>query len=425
MIKLETKFVKSINKQKLIQKYQPKISKIISNLKNKKALGVEMTGWINYWNKNNKKELNLMVKKAKKWQQMKIKDVVVIGIGGSYLGIKAGVDMLMSTLTKNKINLHWLHNMNQNYVVRLLKRLNKKTFGIVVISKSGTTLEPAIAFNLFRKQLMTNTRKSNELIVAITDKQKGTLHDLAIKNKWTRFIIPNNIGGRYSALTPVGMYLFILLGLDYKQIIKGACDASKKLFNSNLKTNDAFVYACYRHYLKTIKHNQIENFVVYDPSLQMFGEAYKQLFGESEGKNHRALYPTTSIFTTDLHSMGQYWQEGTRNFFETTLFIKQPSLDLTLNLKNNEDKLQYLNHLKLSYINKVAFESTVKAHALDGGVDNLIIYCDKADAYHFGCLYMFLCFSAMASAYLLGVNPFNQPGVEVYKKRISTILKNK
>lgn len=424
MIKLETKFVRSINKNQLTNKYQPKIKKIMSKIKAKKSLGIEMTGWINYWTKNNKQELNSMVKKANQWKQAKIKNIIVIGIGGSYLGIKAGVDMLSSYANK-KFNIFWVHNMNQNYLSSLLKQLGNKPFGVIVISKSGTTLEPAIAFNIFRKKLNSVCRNANKLIVAVTDKQKGTLHDLAVKNKWTKFIIPNNIGGRYSALTPVGMYLFVLLGLDYKQIIKGACDASKKLFTSNLKASDAYIYACYRHYLKTVKHNQVENFIVYDPCLQMFGEVYKQLFGESEGKKHKALYPTTSIFTTDLHSMGQYLQDGTRNFFETTLFVKQPQNDLVLKVKNNEDKLLYLNGKKLSYINKVAFESTVKAHSIEGKVDNLIIYIDKLDAYHFGYLYMFLCFGAMISAYLLELNPFDQPGVEIYKKRISNILKNK
>lgn len=420
MLKLETKYVNSLTKTQLVKKYQPKISKIMSCLKSKKAIGIEMTGWINYWNKNHDTELQAMVKKAKQWQKAKIKDVVVISIGGSYLGIKAGVDMLS---TNNKINIHWVHNINQNYISKMLSSLKNKKFAIIVISKSGTTLEPAIGFNLFRKLLSKNTNKFRDLIVAITDKSRGTLHNLAVKNKWTKFIIPNNLGGRYSVLTPVGMYLFILLGLDYKQIIKGACDAKKKFFNSNLKNNDAYLYACYRHYLHTIKRKQLENFIVYDPCLQMFGESYKQLFGESEGKNKKGLYPTTSIFTTDLHSMGQYIQDGSRNFFETTLFIKQPLNDIVLNIKNDEDKLLYLKGKKLSYVNKVAFESTLKAHSIEGKVNNVVIYVDKQDAYHFGYLYMFMCFAAMTSAYLLNVNPFNQPGVEVYKKRISKILK--
>ncbi len=422
MIRLETKFVKSINKRQIIKKYQPKIATIISKLKSKKALGCEKTGWINYWNKDHNKELNLMVKKAKKWQQMKIKDVVVIGIGGSYLGVKAGVDML-SALGKTKMNVHWLHNMNHNYLLGTLNKLQNKKFAIIVISKSGTTLEPAIAFNLFRNKLMASNKKANELIVAVTDKQKGTLHDLATKNKWTILVIPNDIGGRYSALTPVGMYLFILLGFDYKQIIKGASDASKHFLNKDLKVNDALTYACYRHYLKINEHNQIENFIVYDPSLHMLTCVYQQLFGESEGKNHRALYPVGSLFTSDLHSIGQYLQDGTRNFFETTLYVKKPVYDVTLKTKNSHDNLGYLNNMKLSYINQVAFTSTVKAHAIEGNVDNLIIYVDKNDGYHFAYLYMFICFAAMTSAYLLGVNPFDQPGVEIYKKRINRVLK--
>lgn len=424
MIRLDAKYVNSITRNEIVKKYQSKINKIVDGVKAKTALGSsDRTGWINYWVKNDNKELNQMVKKAKQWQQMGIKDVVVIGIGGSYLGVKAGVQLLSTLSDKKKMHVHWLHNMNQNYLLRILKKLDNKKFGIIVNSKSGTTLEPAIAFNLFRNKLIANTNKANDLIVAVTDRQKGTLHDLAVKNNWTRFIIPDNVGGRFSALTPVGMYLFVLLGYDYKQIIQGAKDATKNLFNKNLKTNDAFMYACYRHYFKTVKHKHVENFNVYDPALQTVCEVFKQLFAESEGKAHKALYPGTCIFTSDLHALGQYLQEGTRNFFETTLYVKQPVLDMTLKIKNNEDNLMFLNNVKLSYVNKVAFESTVKAHTIEGKVDNLILYVDKIDGYHYGYLYTFFCYAAMASAYLLGVNPFDQPGVEVYKKRIFNVLK--
>jgi len=425
MIKLNSKFVSDIQKNEIGVKYQKGINKILLDLKNKKSLGHEMTGWISYWKNNDKKELNEMVKTSKQWQKSGIKDVCVIGIGGSYLGIRAGVDMLSPAFDSKKFNVIWVHNIANNYLVNLLKNLKNKKFGIIVISKSGTTMEPALAFHLLKDLLVKNVgeKQANKLIVAVTDHDKGTLHDLAVKNHWVRFTIPNDIGGRYSALTPVGMYLFVLLGFDYDQIIKGAIDASKKLINPDLKSNSAFMYACYRHYFKTQLNKQVENFVVYDPSLQFVGEVYKQLFGESEGKEGKALYPSISLFTTDLHSMGQYLQEGTRNFFETTLFIKEPRENITLKIKNDEDKLLYLNNKDLFYINKVAMESTVAAHTIEGKVNNLVIELDKQDAYHFGYLFTWLSFAAMMSAYLLKVNPFNQPGVEVYKLRIKNTLK--
>jgi len=425
MIKLNAKFVRDITTKQIEVKYQHKVNAIMSKLNNKKSLGHEMTGWITYWKNNDKKELALMAKTAKKWQASGIKDVCVIGIGGSYLGIRAGVDMLSPAFGNKKFNVIWVHNIANNYLVSLLKSLKNKKFGIIVISKSGTTMEPALAFHLLKDLLIKNVgeKETNKLIVAVTDHDKGTLHDLAVKNNWIRFTIPNDIGGRYSALTPVGMYLFVLLGFDYNQIIKGAIDASKKLINPSLKSNSAFMYACFRHYFKTKLDKQIENFIVYDPSLQFIGEVYKQLFGESEGKEGKALYPSISLFTTDLHSMGQYLQEGTRNFFETTLFVKEPNENLILKIKNVEDKLLYLNNKDLFYVNKVAMESTVAAHTIEGKANNIVIELDKQDAYHFGYLFTWLSFAAMMSSYLLEVNPFNQPGVEVYKLRIKNTLR--
>lgn len=425
MIKLETKYTKRIiSDDTLINWYQPRINRIMKRFKKGSAEGMEMTGWIKYVQNYDKEQLAAMIKTAKQWQRSNIKKVVVIGIGGSYLGIKAGMDMLSSQFYRKNFKVYFAHNMNHNYLTSLMNGLGNDPFGIIVISKSGTTLEPAIAFSLFYKRLIKNVgkKKADKLIATVTDKYKGNFAQAAKDNKWAQFVIPGNIGGRYSALTPAGMFLFILLGLDYKAIIKGASDAAKKLVNPDLYKNDAFRYACYRNYFRAFHRYAVENFIVYDPGLSMMGEVWKQLFGESEGKDHKALYPSTSLFTTDLHSMGQYLQDGTRNFFETTLYIKEPIEDVTLHMSNKN--LSYLNGKKLSYINKVAMLSTVHAHYEDGKTKNLIIYVDKQDPYHFGYLYMWLCFAAMASAYLLKLNPFDQPGVEVYKKRISGILKD-
>ncbi|MBQ0045766.1 MAG: glucose-6-phosphate isomerase [Mycoplasma sp.] len=426
MIRLETKYTKRIITDNILKSiYQPRINRIVRRLKRKSAVGVEMTGWIKYVQNYDKKELKDMLRVAREWKKKQVKKVIVIGIGGSYLGIKAGMNMLRSDFNNKGIQVFFAHNMNNNYLLELLNSVGREQFGIIVISKSGTTLEPAIAFNLFYKRLIRNVgrAKANQLVVTVTDKVKGNFAKASKEYGWAKFIIPSNIGGRYSALTPAGMFLFILLGFNYRAIIKGAKDASKHLINPDLDKNDAFRYACYRNYFRTFHRYAIENFVVYDPGLSMISEVWKQLFGESEGKDHKALYPSTSLFTTDLHSMGQYLQEGTRNFFETTLYIKRPLRDVRLSMIS--DNLKYLNGKKLSYINEIAMLSTVHAHYEDGKTKNLIIYVDKQDAYHFGYLYMWLCFAAMASAYLLRLNPFDQPGVEVYKQRIANILKNK
>lgn len=427
MIKLETKYTKGLVTDNVIFAfYQSRLNRIIKKIKRGTATGVNMTGWIDYTKSYNRNTIKSMRHVSKQWHKLKIKKVVVIGIGGSYLGIKAGIDMLCPKYQKKEFKVYFAHNFNQNYLLTLLNSFGDEPFGIVVISKSGLTLEPAIALDLFYKKLVRNVGKerANKLVVAITDENRGLLLNNAKKNNWIKYSIPKNIGGRYSALTPVGMFLFVLLGLDWKGIIKGANDAAEKLMNPNLFQNDAFKYACYRNYLRTFQRYEVENFIVYDPNLVMMTEVWKQLFGESEGKNRKTIYPSTSLFTTDLHSMGQFLQEGRRNFFETTLYIKQPINDVKLHF-NKGSGMDYLSGKKLSYINEVAMTSTVQAHFDDGRVNNLIIYVDKQDGYHFGYLYMWFCFAAMASAYLLKLNPFDQPGVEVYKKRIAAILKNK
>lgn len=425
MLQLDTKFIKlSTDKNFIIKKYQNLVKNIVSKIKNKTAKGIEMFGWFNYTKNYTNFDFKQMLEIKKKWTKEGINDVVVIGIGGSYLPIKACVDMLYSFQTKRKMNIFFIHNFHNNYLQGILNKLKNKKFAIIIISKSGNTLETSLAFELFKNVLINNFgKKVHNYIVAITNKQKGILHNLVVKYNWSNFAIPDNIGGRYSALTPCGMFLFILLGLDYKMIINGANDACQKLLSDDLKTNSALKYACLRNYFNIQKHKQVENFIVYDPCLKMIGEVWKQLFGESEGKDGKGLYPTTSLFTTDLHSMGQYLQDGTRNFFETTLYIKHSILDKKLSIRNKETNLQYLNNKKLSDLNNVAMISTIKAHFIEGNVDNIIIYLDQQNEYHFGYLYTWLCFAAMYSAYLYNLNPFDQPGVEIYKKRITSILK--
>lgn len=424
MLDFDTSYLnQKISKNNMIKKYQKIVSGIYKKIADKTALGCEMTGWLKPTEVVNQKLITAMVKKAKEWETQKIKNVVVIGIGGSYIGIKAAIDMILGDNTKMKI--HFIHNIHPNFIAAKVKELDKQKFGIVVISKSGTTLEPAIGFRIFRKLLESNIgrEKAAKFIVAITDQEKGTLHNFAQAKGYTMFPIPNNIGGRYSTLTAVGIFPMILAGIDHTKIFKGAMQAIEDLSDFNLRTNSAFLYATYRHYFYTIKKIQVENFIVYDPTLTMIACQWQQLFGESEGKQNRALYPTYSLFTTDLHALGQYLQQGTRNFFETTLFVEKPKHDIRLNIEDNNDGLKYLNQRNLGFINKQAFEGTITAHSEIGKVNNLVITLSKSDEYHYGYLFIWLAHAAMMSAYLLKVNPFDQPGVESYKKNMFALLK--
>lgn len=385
-----------------------------------------MIGWRDINQLFNTKELNAMILKANQWKAMNLKHVVVIGIGGSYIGIKAAIDFVYANRPQ-PVEMIYLHNMSADYLLNKLDYLKNKKFGIIVISKSGTTLEPAIAFRLFRNQLISNVGMKNvrKYIVAITDKEKGTLHNYATAKGYTMFSVPNNIGGRFSTLTPVGLFPMMVAGLNPNKILRAAKQAIMDLNNTDLKQNSAFLYACIRHYLYTQKHLNIENFIVYDPAYTMLACQWQQLFGESEGKKHRALYPTYCTFTTDLHSIGQYLQQGTRNFFETTLFVEKPNVDYKLRIRDDDDGLNYLNNHNLSDLTNKAFEGTIAAHTYEGKINNLVIYLQKADEYHYGYFFIWLAHAAMMSGYLLKINPFDQPGVEAYKKNMFQLLGKK
>lgn len=426
MIKLNSKFVltKQINDAKIKTLYQTRVNAILKTIKTKKALGLNFTGWIDYPNKVTKTQLQKIVSATNKIKNKKIKYLVVIGIGGSYLGLKACLDMTNAYKNSN-LSVIFIHNIHQNYLLEMLRKVKNDKYGIVVISKSGRTLEPALAFDMFYQNLVQKFGKktADELIIAVTSQHAGDLRETAIKNKWQTFFIPDNIGGRYSALTPVGLITMAFCGLDLNKLFSGAKDATKKLKNASLLQNDAYRYACYRHYFFKTKKMDIENIVVYDPYLQSITKTMQQLFAESEGKQGQGLYPASCLFTTDLHSLGQYLQQGKKCFFETSLFVKKTHADCQLKIK--DPVIKYLNKFKLSKVNEIAFLSTIKAHAYDGKINNLIIEIDKQDAYHFGYLYTWLMYTAMMSAYLLKVNPFDQPGVEAYKKRMNDVLKNK
>ncbi|MDR2567797.1 MAG: glucose-6-phosphate isomerase [Mycoplasmataceae bacterium] len=426
MLKLNTKNTIDKPTKEQLEQYSAKIKNIYQGIDKQILPGSrDWMGWRTYPFDYPQAEFARMVKKADEWKKDKVEYVVVIGIGGSFLGIKAAIDMCTNHLKEKLPKIIWVHNIGSNYLTSVLNQVEGKKFAIVVISKSGTTLEPAVSFRLFREKLekQVGFEKASKYIVAVTDYDKGTLHDFAQKKKYSMFGIPNDIGGRFSTLTPVGMFVIILAGLDYKAMLAGAQQAYKDTQSPDLKKNSAALYAVYRDFYYSQKKLAVENFVVYDPYYSALGEQWKQIFGESEGKGGFGLYLGTSLFTTDLHSMGQFFQEGTRSFFETTLHVLQPKCDKKIVIKDDDDKLKFLNGKTINEIDECAFLATVSAHTKIGKTNNLVIELDNNDEFHYGYLFYWWSMTVTVNAYLFGVNPFNQPGVEAYKKEMFELLK--
>ena len=356
---------------------------------------------------------------------------IVIGIGGSYLGARAIIESLTNTffnlldknIRKTPQILYVGNNLSPNYLNDLIDYIGDKDICINVISKSGTTTEPAIAFRFFRELLESKygIKEARKRIYVTTDKEKGALRQLAKEEKYTSFDIQNNIGGRYSVLTAVGLLPIAVAGIDIKMLLDGAKFAYEKYMDTNLKYNECYKYAVIRNLLYNDEKN-IEFLVTYEPKMQYIIEWWKQLYGESEGKNLKGILPVGAQFTTDLHSLGQYIQEGRRNIFETVLNIEKTNLDIEI--KPDEDDLDGLNYLagkKLSFVNNKAMEGTVKAH-VEGGVPNILINIDELNAHTIGQLIYFFEKACAMSGKLLGVNPFNQPGVEKYKTNMFKLL---
>jgi len=356
--------------------------------------------------------------------------VVVIGIGGSYLGAKAVIDALsnsfdwLQTERKHPVVVYAGHNIGEDYLFELQTLLKNKKFGIISISKSGTTTEPALAFRLLREQLETQQGKESakKLIVAITDKARGALRTLATQEGYKTFIIDDNIGGRYSVLTPVGLLPIAVAGLNIRQLVAGAIEMEKTCVpETPFAENPAAVYAATRNELYN-SGKKIEILVNFHPKLHFVAEWWKQLYGESEGKENKGIYPASVDFTTDLHSMGQWIQEGERTIFETVISIKEPNY--TVNVPSDKANLDGLNFLvgkRVDEVNKMAELGTMLAH-VDGGVPNLKIELPKLDEFYLGQLLYFFEKACGISGYVLGVNPFDQPGVEAYKKNMFALL---
>jgi glucose-6-phosphate isomerase len=399
-------------------------------LHNKTGAGYDYTGWVDLPKAYDRAEF-ARIKAAAGKIRSDSDALVVIGIGGSYLGARAAIEALSHSFynllpkeERGTPEIYFVGNsISSAYLAELLELLKGKDISVNVISKSGTTTEPAIAFRVFREYMEDKYGKAEaaKRIYATTDKARGALRKLADEEKYETFVIPDDIGGRYSVLTPVGLLPIAVAGIDIDEMMKGAADASELYDNTDVETNECYQYAAVRNALYR-KGKTTEIMVNYEPSMHYFTEWWKQLYGESEGKNNKGIFPAGVDFTTDLHSMGQYVQEGLRNIFETVLNIEKPRKNMIIKEdKDNIDGLNFLAGKDVDFVNKKAMQGTVLAHT-DGGVPNLIVNIPEMNSYWFGSLVYFFEKACGISGYLLGVNPFDQPGVEAYKKNMFALL---
>lgn len=404
--------------------YAKKAEAINQMINDKTGLGNDFLGWTTWPTDYDKEELE-RIKKAAETIRKNYEVLVVCGIGGSYLGARAAIEALNGLFKDDSLEIIFLgQTLSPNYISQALNYLKNKKFAINVISKSGTTTETSVAFRLLKELLISKVglEQANKAIYATTDKARGALKQEALANKYETFIIPDDIGGRYSVITAVGLLPIACSGVDVEELLKGARDAQVKYNNGDLLNNECYQYAVARNYF--YNHGKsVEMFVTYEPHFTQIGEWFKQLYGESEGKEKKGLLPDSVTFSTDLHSMGQYIQDGSPILFETIVMVNTPKEDIEMKSEeNNLDGLNYLAGKKLSYVNQKAFEGTLAAHVDDGKVPNIVITLDQMDAYHLGFLFYFFMRACAMSAYLLDINPFNQPGVEIYKKNMFKLL---
>lgn len=405
--------------------YQAKAA--IDLLHQKNGPGNDFLGWLDLPKNYDKEEFSRIKAAAKKIKEQS-DALITIGIGGSYLGARAAIEFLNGPLynikTKEFPQIFFAGNtISSEYHKDLLELMEEKDFSINVISKSGTTTEPALAFRLFKELMEKKYGKegAKERIFVTTDANKGTLLNLAREEGYETFVVPDVVGGRFSVLTAVGLLPIACAGADIDALMQGAFDAMNDYCDTDIEKNDCLKYAVSRNLLYR-KGKNVETLVSYEPAMVMFSEWYKQLFGESEGKEQKGILPTAMNFSTDLHSLGQYVQEGLRNLFETVITVENPSANITISEdKDNVDGLNFLAGKTVDYVNKKAFLGTLMAH-YDGGVPNIVISLDKKDEYNLGYLFYFFEKACAVSGYILGVNPFDQPGVEVYKKNMFALL---
>lgn len=430
MGKIRFDYSNSFIEEHEIDEMKPLVSLSHELLHNNKGVGNEFTGWISLPEDYDQDEFERIKKSAKRIRENS--DVfIIIGIGGSYLGARACIEALnhsfhndLSGNQRKGPEIYYVgNNISSKYIMDLLDVLEGKDISINVISKSGTTTEPAIAFRILKEYMEKKygKKESAKRIYITTDKSKGALRELTETEGYDSFVIPNNIGGRFSIFTPVGLLPIAVSGIDIERLMEGAKSGMEEYSIKDIDKNISYQYALIRNILYK-KGKNIEVIVNYEPSLYYFSEWWKQLYGESEGKDGKGIFPALANFTTDLHSLGQIIQDGRRNIFETIINIEEPEKDMKIKGdSSNLDGLNFLEGKSIDFVNKKAFEGTLMAH-VEGDVPNLIVNIPKMDEYYFGKLIYFYEKACGISGYLLGVNPFDQPGVEEYKRNMFKLL---
>ena len=423
-------FAKNFFNENELKQIKPYVELANEVLTSKSGAGSDFLGWVDLPENYDKDEF-ARIKKAAEKIKNDSEVLIVIGIGGSYLGAKAAIEFLShsfyNNLPKDKRKTPEIYfagtNMSGVYLQHLIEVVGDRDFSVNVISKSGTTTEPAIAFRVFKKMLEEKYGKEEaaKRIYATTDKEKGALKTLATAEGYETFVVPDNVGGRFSVLTAVGLLPIAAAGIDIDDLMAGAKDAMNDFANKNMDENQALQYAAVRNILHR-KGKDLELMVNYEPRVHYLAEWWKQLFGESEGKEGKGLYPTSADFSADLHSLGQYIQQGQRLFFETVVSIGKPEVEFVIESdKENLDGLNFIAGKTLDYVNKKATDGVILAH-VDGNVPNLGINIPEVTPYHLGYTFYFFEKACGVSGYLLGVNPFDQPGVEAYKKNMFALL---
>ena len=426
-VTLNAKYLEPFVKQSELEAIFPQVQAAHHTIHERSGPGNDFLGWLDLPVDYDREEFARIQKAAQKIRSHS-QILIVIGIGGSYLGARAAIELLHSQLYNDLVQdapkIYFVGNsISPSYLNQILKLCEDKDFSINVISKSGTTTEPALAFRIFRSLAIEKYGRegAKDRIFCTTDKAKGTLKQLADQEGYETFVIPDDVGGRYSVLTAVGLLPIAVSGSDIEKLMQGAAHAREALSVCDLEKNDCYRYAALRNILYR-KGKAIEILVSYEPAFTMMSEWYKQLFGESEGKDNKGIYPSSAVFSTDLHSMGQFIQEGSRILFETVVDIGQPQKDLYIEADPaNFDGLNFLSEQNMSVVNHKAMQGTILAHT-QGGVPNMVLQLPCINEEELGYLIYFFEKACALSGYLLAVNPFNQPGVESYKKNMFALL---
>ena len=426
-LKLNDNYVKNFITDDELKAIAPAISDAHQKIIDKSGEGADFLGWVDLPVNYDKEEFE-RIKKAAAKIKSDSEALIVIGIGGSYLGARAAIEFCTSQnynlIKKDTPNIYFSGNsISGNSLSELVDLVKDIDFSINVISKSGTTTEPAISFRIFRELLIEKygEEEASKRIYVTTDKARGTLKEFSDKAGYETFVVPDDVGGRYSVLTAVGLLPIAVAGIDIDKMMQGAQDAREAYSVCDLQNNDCYKYAAIRNVLHS-KGKAVELMVAYEPDFTMMNEWFKQLYGESEGKDGKGIFPSSVICSTDLHSMGQYIQDGVRMLFETSVMFTKPKREVVIKEDEvNADGLNFLAGQTMDYVNRRAFLGTVLAH-VDGGVPNICIEIPEMSEYEFGYLVYFFEKACAISGYVLGVNPFNQPGVESYKKNMFALL---